>query len=144
MDFSFLKNIVENLSSVISAVVFLFTAVLFIINKIKKKRSKLDAEEQAENLQEALTEKEARYALVSEIIPAAMMLVENMPNIDGATKKMLALSRILLDCNSRGIDYDKFGDFIGLQIEEVINLSKNLNARSATSTALNATQESRQ
>lgn len=52
-----------------------------------------------------------------------------MPNIDGATKKLLAMSEILLQCNEAQIDFDMFKNFISEQIENLILFSNTINKR---------------
>ena len=127
MDFSFLKPIIEYITSIASALVFLFTATLFVINKIKSKHKKLSAEEENEALREQVDREGALLTLSNTIIPEAIKEVEHMPFIDGKTKKMLALSHILLHCNSLGYDFELYKDFINEKLEALISFSKQVN-----------------
>ena len=122
MTYELLEMIIKYASSCLSLVVFLFTTILFIINKIKAKHRRIDAEEEAETL-------DAEYTLVNEIIPLAIKKAEDTPLIDGKTKKLLALSEILLNCNASNIDFELYKDFINEQIENLIEFSKTINKR---------------
>jgi hypothetical protein len=124
-----LKVIFEYTSAILSLLVFLFTALMFVVNKIKKKHRRVEAEEDNEKLKEELAEEEARYKLVNELLPLAISKVEAIPLINGPTKKMLALSEVLLSCNALNIPFDKFKDFISEQLENLINFTKVVNKR---------------
>ena len=91
-----LKQIFEYASAILSLLVFLFTALMFVVNKIKKKHRRVEAEEINEKLQNELSIEDEKYKLINEIIPTAIAEVEEIPLINSPTKKMLALSRILL------------------------------------------------
>ena len=124
-----LKMIFEYASAILSLLVFLFTASMFVINKVKAKNKRVIAEEQKEALQEALTEEEARFKLVNEILPIAISKAEAMPLLNGVTKKMLAMSEVLLSCNANKINFDLFKDFISTQIDNLIDFTKVINPR---------------
>ncbi|MBQ6883197.1 MAG: hypothetical protein IJO25_02455 [Clostridia bacterium] len=129
MNYELLEQIIKWASSILSICVFLFTTILFIINKIKAKHKRVCAEEENEELQEKLEDQSAVYKLVNEIIPLAIKKAEEMPFIDGPTKKLLAMSEILLSCNADGIDFEMYKDFISEQIEALIEFSKTINKR---------------
>ena len=59
----------------------------------------------------------------------AIKKAEETPLIDGQTKKLLAMSEILLTCNADGIDFEMYKDFISEQIENLIMFSKTINKR---------------
>ena len=124
-----LELIFKYASAILSLLVFLFTACMFVINKIKAKRKRVTAEEKAEELEADLEDEQARNELVENILPSIIAEVEDMPNISGATKKMLATSKVLLACNEEGINFDLFKDFIDKTIEKLINFSKKVNKR---------------
>lgn len=124
-----LELIFKYASAILSLCVFLFTASMFVINKIKAKRKRVTAEEKAEELEADLEDEQARNALVENILPSIIAEVEDMPNISGATKKMLATSKVLLRCNEEGINFDFFKDFIDKAIEKLITFSKKVNKR---------------
>lgn len=65
--------------------------------------------------------------LVSEIIPQAIIFAEKNGS-NGENKKLLALSKILIDCVSNKIDYEKESDNINLAVEDLISFSKEVNA----------------
>lgn len=129
MTYELIEQIIKYASTLLSLLVFIFTAVLFVINKIKAKHKRVSAEEKAEELEEQLEDKDATFKLVNEIIPLAIKKAEDTPLIDGQTKKLLALSEILLNCNSQCIDFELYKDFISEQIENLIEFSKEINKR---------------
>lgn len=129
MNMELIKQIISYASFVISLIVFLITATSFVVNRFKIKRKKLTAEEENEELQEKLEDKNAVYKLVNEIIPLAIKKAEETPLVDGKTKKLLALSEILLNCNEQCIDFELYKDFISEQIENLITFSKTINKR---------------
>lgn len=124
-----LKLIFEYTSAILSLLVFLFTACMFVVNKIRKKRKSVEAEQQAEALQEELDDEQARFKLLNELLPLAISKAEATPLINGMTKKMLAMSEILLNCNALKIPFEKFKDFISEQIDNLINFTKVINPR---------------
>lgn len=124
-----LEQIFKYGSALLSLLVFLFTAICFIINKIKQKNKRINAEEEVEELVDELQDEKDIFKLVNEIIPLAIKKAEELPFIDGPTKKLLAMSEILLSCNSNGIDFEAYKDFISEQIEALIEFSKTINKR---------------
>lgn len=124
-----LEQIAKYISALLSLLVFLFTAICFIVNKIKQKNKRVSAEEKAEELNNELQDEKHIFKLVNEIIPLAIKKAEEMKLIDGPTKKLLAMSEILLKCNSDGIDFEAYKDFISEQIEALIEFSKTINKR---------------
>ena len=95
MTFKLLEEILRYISLVTSLMLFAFSVVMFIYNFFKKKQKKLQIEENNEILQDKLEDTNASYVLVNEIIPLAIKKAEEMPLIDGPTKKLLAMSEIL-------------------------------------------------
>ena len=65
--------------------------------------------------------------LISEIVPKAITYAEKNGN-SGENKKVLALSKILLDCTSNKIDYEEQATAIDETIENLITFSKEVNA----------------
>lgn len=129
MTFQLLEEIIRYASVALSLLVFCFSVFMFIFNSIKKHQKRLAIEDENEDLQEKLEDKNAVYKLVNEIIPLAIKKAEEMPLIDGPTKKLLAMSEILLSCNADGIDFEMYKDFISEQIEALIEFSKTINKR---------------
>ena len=129
MTLELLEQIFKYLSAILSLLVFLFTATMFIVNKIKQKHKKATFEDEKEALQEALEDEEARFKLLNELIPLAISKAEATPLINSMTKKMLAMSEILLNCNALKIPFEKFKDFISEQIDNLINFTKVINPR---------------
>ena len=124
-----LKQIFEYASAILSLVVFLCTAVMFIVNQIKKKHRRVEEEERNEKLQNELSIENEKYKLINEIIPTAIAIVEEMPLINGPTKKMIALSKILLMCNNDKISFKSYEKFINEQLENLITFTKKVNKR---------------
>ena len=129
MNYEIFEQIFKYISTAISLLVFLFTAALFVVNQIKKKHKKVSLEEENEELEGRLDDKKATFELVNRIIPLAIKKAEDMPLLDGPTKKLLAMSEILLTCNEEGIDFEFYKDFISEQIEALITFSKTINKR---------------
>jgi Ca2+/Na+ antiporter len=124
-----LKTIFQYATSILSLIVFLCTALVFVINQIKKKHKRVEAEDKAEALQEELDDEQARFKLLNELLPLAISKAEATPLINGMTKKMLAMSEILLNCNALKIPFEKFKDFISEQVDNLIDFTKVINAR---------------
>lgn len=129
MNMELLETIVKYATTIFSAIVFIFTAIMFIVNKVRKHLKRVTAEEKAEELGEELTESNDLFKLINEIIPLAIKKAEDMKLIDGPTKKLLAMSEILLNCNENGIDFELHKEFISEQIENLIEFSKTINKR---------------
>lgn len=124
-----LQNIKDYASLIFALIMFLYALVTFVIGRIKKHNRKLTAEEENDELKDGLKFSQDEFILINEIIPVAIKKAEDMPNIDGATKKLLAMSEILLQCNDAQIDFEMFKDFISEQIENLICFSKTINKR---------------
>lgn len=124
-----LQNIKDYASLIFALIMFLYALVTFVIGRIKKHNRKLTAEEENDELKDDLKVSQDEFILINEIIPVAIKKAEDMPNIDGATKKLLAMSEILLQCNDAQIDFEMFKDFISEQIEALIEFSKTINKR---------------
>lgn len=131
MNIELLEQIFKYASAILSLCIFLFTATCFVINKVKQKNKRINAEEEVEELTDELREEKSTIKLLTEIIPVAIKKVEAIPLIDGATKKMLALSEILLNCNENNINFEDYKTFINEQIEALIDFSKVVNKRKA-------------
>ena len=129
MDIERIQNAVRCITLALTLIVFIVTAINFIITRFKKHHDKLTAEEENEQLSEKLDDSNNEYKLINEIIPLAMKKAEETPLIDGMTKKLLALSEILLQCSTCNIDFEKYKDFISEQIENLITFSKTINKR---------------
>ena len=124
-----LHNIKDYASLIFAFVMFVYALVMFIIGRIKKHNLKLTLEDENDELKGEIEDKNAAFMLVDKIIPLAIKKAEEMPNIDGETKKLLAMSEILLNCNENCIDFEMFKDFISEQIEAMITFSKTINKR---------------
>lgn len=129
MNVELLEQIFKYASAILSLCIFLFTAICFVINKVKQKRKRINAEEKAEELKNKLHDSNDVFKLVNEIIPLAIKKAEEMPLIDGPTKKLLAMSEILLTCNDNNINFETYKNFISEQIEALIEFSKTINKR---------------
>ena len=124
-----LKSIIALASLILSGLVLLYTFIRGLVNSIKKKKAKADVEEENDFLREKVEDEQATFKLVNELIPLAIKKAEETPLIDGPTKKLLAMSEILLKCNEDGIDFEMYKDFISEQIEALITFSKTINKR---------------
>ena len=129
MDFADLEQIVKYASVILSLLVFAYSVFMFIFKSFKQKQKKKIYEDENEDLQEKLDDSQATFKLINEIIPLAIKKAEEVPLIDGPTKKLLAISEVLLSCNNSNIDFDMYKDFINEQIENLIAFSKTINKR---------------
>lgn len=129
MNLELLNKIINFASIGLSVAVLAFSLGVFIYNKVKKHDKKMACEEENKVLLEEVETDTSMYKLVNEIIPLAIKKAEETPLINGPTKKLLALSEILLSCNSKGINFERFKEFISEQIENLITFSKTINAR---------------
>lgn len=103
--------------------------VLYVHGLFNRKHKKLAIEDELEEAKNESACNEAELKLVKDIIPLAINEAERTPTIKGVTKKMVALSNILLRCNDEKIDYETYKDFIAEQLETLITFSKHINAR---------------
>lgn len=118
MDFKLIEQLLTIGASIVSLIVFSFSVVICILNKIKKhKNGECEKDAQDENI------------LIKDIIPFAIEKAEESHVGNGALKKMLALSDILLSCQDANIDYGKYKTFIEEQLETLISFSKGVNKR---------------
>lgn len=129
MNLELLNKIINFASIALSVAVLAFSLGVFIYNKVKKHDKKMACEEENKVLLEEVETDSAMYKLVNEIIPLAIKKAEELPMITGPTKKLLAMSEILLSCNSNGINFETYKDFISEQIEALIEFSKTINKR---------------
>lgn len=118
MDFKLIEQLLTIGASIVSLIVFSFSVVICILNKIKKHKNG----EYEKDAQDEMT-------LIKDIIPFAIEKAEESHVGNGALKKMLALSDILLSCQDANIDYGKYKTFIEEQLETLISFSKGVNKR---------------
>lgn len=132
------KYIIQIIEAVITAV----TIVISLISVFRSTRNKRDAIDTLEEITEEFTnaktdleisksrieESEKIIKLIKEVIPSSINEAEYSGLTNGATKKMYCLSRILLQCNSLGIDYNSYAQEIDAEIERLIDLTNNVNA----------------
>lgn len=129
MDTQLFENIFKYATAVLSVLVFLFTAVSFVVNQVNKRHKRLAVEDEAETLKGEVENKSSLFDLVNELIPVAIENAEKMPMLDGNAKKLLAMSEVMLNCNERGINFEDFRAFVSTQIEKLIDFTKNINQR---------------
>ena len=103
--------------------------VMYVHGLFNRKHKKLAIEDELEEAKNESACYEAELKLVKDIIPSAINEAETTPLIKDVTKKMVALSKILLCCNEEKIDYKTYEDFITEQVETLITFSKHINAR---------------
>ena len=106
----------------IDALTIIVLTVLYIIKQFKKAFKKEGYEE--ENI-----ELNAINQLVQNIIPKAIEVAEKVKGVPGVVKKNLALGEVMQQCISNDIDYEGHKAFIDEKIEEVIKLTKEVNAK---------------
>lgn len=116
-----------DISNIISVAVFALSVVSSIISIIiarVKNKNKL------ENYKSEVDRNEQIISLISTIIPQAIKFAEVNGN-GGSNKKLLALSKILVDCMNNGIDYTGASTTIDDTIEKLIEFSKEVNVVTA-------------
>lgn len=113
-----------DISNIVSIGVFalsvISTVVSIFISKFKNKNKLEDYKSETDRSKKVIS-------LISEIIPKAMSFAEKT-GVGGENKKLLALSKILIDCMNNGIEYSGVSDNIDKTIEELIKFSKEVNA----------------
>ena len=124
-----LRAIIEYAYIIATILSLIVGIVLFVHGLFNRKHKKLAVEDELEEAKNESACNEAELKLVKDIIPLAINEAERTPTIKGVTKKMVALSNILLRCNDEKIDYETYKDFIAEQLETLITFSKHINAR---------------
>lgn len=112
-------GISEMISVGVFALSVVSTVISIIVSKVKNKTKLEDYKSKADRGQKVIS-------LISEIIPQAMTFAEKSGN-SGENKKLLALSKILIDCMNNGIDYSGVSENIDDTIEKLISFSKEVN-----------------
>ena len=119
MDLKFILSLVVLGFDVLTLI---FWVILFIIKQFKKTFQKEAYEADNEELN-------AINKLVQNIIPKAIEVAEKVKGVPGEVKKNLALGEVMQQCISNDIDYEGHKAFIDEKIEEVIKLTKEVNAK---------------
>lgn len=126
----FVLNEIIKYAYIIASILSLIGGIVLYVHGIfTRKHKKLAIEDDLEEVKNESACNEAELKLVKDIIPSAINEAETTPAIKGLTKKMVALSNILLKCNEAKIDYETYKDFIAEQLEALITFSKHINAR---------------
>lgn len=110
-----------SLAEMISLGGYAVLAILAIINTIlrKSKKGKVCIEDTITTLEEIL----------NTFIPNAMIEAESS-GMTGSAKKLFVLSRVVIECASKGLDYQANAKTFEETIERLITLSKEVNKRS--------------
>ena len=116
-----------NIESIVSIAVFALSVVSSIISILV---SKFKNKSKLEDYKSKTDRSEKIISLISEIIPKAVTFAEKN-GYNGENKKLIALSQILIDCMSNGIDYKGVSDNIDETIEKLIKFSKEVNVITA-------------
>lgn len=111
------------ISEIISIAVFALSVISSIISIVV---SKFKNKSKLEDYKSETDRSKKVISLISEIIPKAMTFAEKS-GANGENKKLLALSRILIDCMNNGIDYTGVSENIDDTIEKLIAFSKEVN-----------------
>jgi len=110
----------EYISIGVFALSIISTVISIIVSKIKGKTTLEEYKSETDRSKKVIS-------LISTIIPQAMTFAEKSGN-NGDNKKLLALSKILIDCMNNDIDYKGVSDNIDDTIEQLIAFSKEVNA----------------
>ena len=117
-------GITEYISIGVFALSVISSVISIVVSKFKSKSKLEDYKSETDRSKKIVS-------LISEIIPQAMTFAEKSGN-NGENKKLLALSKILVDCMKDGIDYTGLSDNIDETIERLIKFSKDVNATTVT------------
>ena len=117
MDFMSFVSIGVFVLSVISSVISILISKFKNKGKLEDYKSKSDRSEKI-------------ISLISEIIPTAMTFAEKN-GTNGDNKKLLAISKVLIECMNKGIDFKGLSGTIDSTIEELIGFSKEVNVITA-------------
>ena len=117
-------GITEYISIGVFALSVISSVISIVVSKFKSKTKLEDYKSETDRSKKIVS-------LISEIIPQAMTFAEKSGN-NGENKKLLALSKILVDCMKGGIDYTGLSDNIDDTIERLIKFSKEVNATTVT------------
>lgn len=125
-------NIVNYSICIISIVITIITT---IVGKIKAKKEQdkakcsVDKElGEKEEFKSRLGFTEDLLTILTEILPTSITMAEQAGvGINGATKKLLAISDIIQKCSVKGIDYNVYAKDIENQLEATIDLTNNVN-----------------
>ena len=117
-------GITEYISIGVFALSVISSVISIVVSKFKSKSKLEDYKSETDRSKKIVS-------LISEIIPQAMTFAEKSGN-NGENKKLLALSKILVDCMKGGIDYTGLSDNIDDTIERLIKFSKEVNSTTVT------------
>lgn len=124
------KIIVDYASLVILLASIIITAINAIILYARKKQVK-NVEEVKEELNDTKSGTEGTEGLLellTKALPEAMKLAEGT-GVSGVAKKLLALSQIVLECNTKGINYNENKEVIDEALENLISFSRDVNTK---------------
>lgn len=113
---------------IINLIILIVNFVKAIINKVKRSKGEEVETTEAEDIEAIENSADDIVEIVKTIVPQAMMQAEQAGIVGSDNKKLLALSKVLLDCEAKGIDYKKNAELINDTIENLITFSKNVNA----------------
>ena len=112
------------IDTIISVGVFSLSVITSIISIVIAKFKK---NTELESYKSKVGRTEKIISLIGEIIPQAMIFAENN-GVGGENKKLLALSKIMVNCFGNNIDYAENNEVIDDAIEKLISFSKSVNA----------------
>ena len=112
------------IDTIISVGVFALSVITSIISIVIAKFKK---NSELESYKSKVGRTEKIVSLIGEIIPQAMIFAENN-GVGGENKKLLALSKIMVQCFGNNIDYAENNEVIDDAIEKLISFSKSVNA----------------
>lgn len=113
----------KDISTIISIIVFALSVISSVISIIISKfKQKSNLEECKSNIKRS----EEIVEIIRTIVPQAVMMAET--NITGSqNKKLLAISKIMVECASKNINYNENAELIDTCIEALIAFSKEVN-----------------
>ena len=124
-----IKELIPIISACLSALAVVLYIILFILSKLKKALKKKDYVEENNELKEELQDELDLNMLYKLIVPNAVKIAEQNKLLTGETKKTIAKANIIQECEQKDINYKAHDKEIDECIEQLIDVSKNVNAK---------------
>lgn len=120
----------------ICAISVIITIITTVVTKVKSKKKQDEAKTMVDKKVGEIEETKSRFnstqdllTIFTEILPASVIMAEKAGiGINGATKKLLAISDIIQKCSVKGISYTDYANQIDAQLEAELDLTKQVNS----------------
>lgn len=118
----------ENIREIILLVFACITTSIAVFKWVRCAVHKAKAKCLGQEVDEETIEHDKVIELIKNLIPKAMEYAETN-GANGETKKLLAMSKLMLDCNTINIDFSKYQSMIDDTIETFVDFSKKVNTK---------------